>query len=201
MKQTFYLLALTLLTITKSMGQVMDESFYNSLALNKSKSIFQTVDNGTFSGITNGYIQLKNGKDTLVLDFQISKTTLAVIHDPQEMYDKSTKKYSTQTTSGKTVLNYDIYALANILAINLNGFTYSIGVIDGAADMPILGLNFNYCADNKTEFLTLFVIKPLELTATRDLIRQKNITYTEAQKLAKTITVLPGSTLILTINK
>jgi hypothetical protein len=117
------------------------------------------------------------------------------------MYDKSTKKYSTQTTSGKTTLTYEIYALANILTINLNGLTYRIGIIDGASDMPILGLNFNYCSENGTEFLTLFVTKPLELTTTRELMKQKNITYPEAQKLAKTITILSGSTLILTIKK
>lgn len=68
--------------------------------------------------MTNGYIQLKNEKDTLVLDFQNSKTTLNVIHDPDEMYDKSTKEYSAQTTSGKTSLTYEIYALANILVLN-----------------------------------------------------------------------------------
>ncbi len=201
MKQTIYVLTLTLLTLTSAFGQTVNDSIYNSWWANKDKSIFQTVDKGTFSGTTNGYIQLKDGKDTLVLDFQGSKTTLTVTHDPNEMYDKSTKKYSTQTTSGKTALTYEIYALANILTINLNGLTYRIGIIDGASDMPILGLNFNYCSEKGTEFLTLLVTKPLELTTTRELMKQKNITYPEAQKLAKTITILPGSTLILTIKK
>ena len=201
MKQTIYILYLTLLTLTSAFGQIVNDSIYNSWWANKDKSIFQTVDKGTFSGTTNGYIQFKNGKDTLVLDFQASKTTLTVIHDPNEMYDKSTKKYATQTTSGQTNLSYEIYALANILTINLNGLPYRIGNIDGASDMPISGLNFNYCSENRTEFLTLYVTNPLELATTSELMKQKSITYTEAQKVAKTITILPGSTLILTIKK
>ena len=201
MKQTIYILTLTFLTVTSGFGQTVSDSIYNSWWANKDKSIFQTVDKGIFSGTTNGYVQLKNGKDTLVLDFQMSKTTLNVIYDPNEMYDKSTKKYSTQTTSGKTTLTYDVYALANILTINLNGLSYRIGIIDGASDTPIFGLTFNYCSDKTTEFLTLFVTKPLDLTTTREVMKQKNINYPEAQKLAKTITLLPGSTLILTLNK
>ncbi|ADV49009.1 hypothetical protein Celal_1708 [Cellulophaga algicola DSM 14237] len=201
MKQIFYILMLTLLTITNSFGQTVSDSIYKSWWTNKDNSIFQSVNSGRFSGTTNGYLQLKNGKNTLVLDFQTSKTTLNVLHDPEEMYDKSTKKYSTQTTSGKTTLTYEIYALANILTINLNGLTYRIGTIDGASDTPVFGLTFNYCSDKTTEFLTLFVTKPLELTTTRELMKQKNINYTEAQKLAKTITLLPGSTIILTLNK
>lgn len=201
MKQIIYILTLTLLTLTNGFGQTVTDSIYNSSWANKDKSIFQTVDKGTFSGTTNGYVRLKIENDTLVLDFQTSKTTLTVIHDPNEMYDKSTKKYSTQTTSGKTSLSYEIYALANILTINLNGLSYRIGIIDGASDMPILGLNFDYCSDKGTEFLTLSVTKPLELTTTREIMKQKNINYLDAQKLAKTITILPCSTLILTINK
>jgi hypothetical protein len=201
MKNKIYILTLTILTVTKAFGQTVNDSIYQSWWANKNQSIFQSVDKGTFSGLTNGFIQLINGKDTLVLDFQTSKTILNVVHDPEEMYDKSTKKYSTQTTSGKTTLTYEVYALANNLAINLNGLTYSIGTIDGASDMPILGLTFNYCSDKTIEFLTLFVTKPLELTTIKDLMEKKNINYPEAQKLAKTITLLPGSTLILTLNK
>lgn len=201
MKQVILILTLTLLKITNSFGQTFNDSIYNSWWTNKNKSIFQSVYSGQFTGTTNGYLQLKNGKDTLVLDFQTSKTSLNIIHDPEEMYDKSTKKYSTQTTSGKTTLMYEVYAIANNLTINLNGLTYSIGTIDGASDTPIFGLTFNYCSDKTTEFLTLFVTKPIELTTTRELMEQKNINYPDAQKLAKTITLLPGSTLILTLNK
>ncbi len=201
MKQKIYILTLALLTATYSFGQAVSDSIYNSWEANKKKSIFQSVDNGTFTGVANGYVQLKNEKDTLVLDFQTSNAILTIIHDPNEMYDKSTKKYSTQTTSGKTTLTYENYALANILTVTLNGQTYRIGIIDGAADLPISGLSINYCSDEDTEFLTLFVTKSLELTTVEEIMKQKNINYYEAQKLAKTITILPGSTLIFTINK
>jgi hypothetical protein len=197
-------LVLTLFIILTSLtgfAQAVNDSIYKSWWTNKDKSIFQTIDQGMFSGTTNGYIQIRNDKDTFVLDFQASQTTLDVMHDPNEMYDKSTKKYSTKTTSGKTTLAYEVYALANILSINFNGSAYSIGTIDGASDMPIPGLIFNYCSEKTTEFLTLYVTRPLELTTTRELMRQKKLTYPEAQKLAKAITILPGSTLILTIKK
>ncbi len=201
MKHIIHILTLTLLAVINSFGQTVTDSIYNSWCANKHKSIFQTVDKGSFSGTTSGYIQIKNGNDTLVLDFQTSKTTLSVIHDPEEMYDKSTKNYSTQTTNGKTTLTYEVYSLANILTLNLNGSIYSVGIIDGASDTPIFGLNFNYCSEKTTEFLTLYVTKQLVLTTLRDLMRTQKISYPEAQKLAKAITILPGSTLILTINK
>jgi len=201
MKQIIYILILTLLSIANGFGQTVTDSVYTIWLTKKGKSIFQSVDKGTFSGTTNGYVEIKNENDTLVLDFQTCKTTLNVIPDPNEVYDKSTKKYSTQTTSGKTKLTYEIYALANILTIYLNGAEYRIGIIDGASDIPIFGLTFNYFANKGTEFLTLLVTKPLELATTREVMKQKNINYPEAQKLAKTITILPGSTLLLTIKK
>jgi len=192
---------MTLLPIINGFGQTVTDSIYNSWWVNKDKSIFQTVDNGTFAGTTNGYIQLKNGKDTLVLDFQTSKTTLNIIHDPEEIYDKSTKKYSTKTTSKKSTLIYETYALANVLTITANGLAYSIGTIDGACDMPILGLSFNYCQENNIEYLTLFVTKSLQLTTTAYKFHYNNLSHKEASINEKRITVLPGSTLILTINK
>lgn len=200
MRQLFVIIILTIFNgLTNLFGQTTSDSIYHSWWANKDKSIFQSVDNGTFTGTTNGYVQVKNEKDTTILDFQASKTTLKVTHDPNEMYDKSTKRYTTQTTSGKTTLSYEIYALANILTVNLNGLSYSMGIIDGASDMPILGLNFNYCSEKNTEYLTLYVTKPLELTTAKEVMRLKKVNYPEAQKLAKTITILSGSTLILTI--
>jgi hypothetical protein len=91
--------------------------------------------------------------------------------------------------------------LANILTINLNGEHYSIGVFDGACDMPVLGMSFNYYSEQNTEYLTLFVTKALELTTTRHIMKTKNIYYQEALKSAKTITVLPDSRVMLIIKK
>jgi hypothetical protein len=128
-------------------------------------------------------------------------TVLDVKKDPSQMYDNSTKIYSTQTTSGKTLLTYETYALANILTIVLDGKHYRIGTIDGASDMPILGITFNYGNEMGIEYLTLFVTKPLELTTTRRIMQERKINYLEAKKIAERIKLLPGSTLIMTIEK
>lgn len=190
-----------LLLAQQSSGQTASDSIYNIWWANKGRSIFQLVDSGKFYGTTTGYIHLVNNKDTLPLDFQTTETALTVNKIKEPVYDNRTKIYSTQTTSGKTTLEYETFMLANILTIILNGEHYSIGVFDGACDTPVFGLTFNYCNEKNTEYLTLFVTKPIQLTTTRYLMTTKNIYYQDAQKNAKTITVLPGSTLILTIKK
>jgi len=201
MKQTIYILTLTLLTVTNSFGQTTTDSIYNSWWANKDHSIFQSVHSGQFSGTTTGYIQLVNNKDTLLLDFQATKTTLKVNKLKDEVYDDNTKLYSTQTTSGKTTLQYETFMLANVLTIVFNGVNYGVGVFDGASDTPILGMTFNYCHEKNTEYLTLFVTKPLRLTTSAYLFNKGNISYQDASKNEKALTVLPGSTLILTIIK
>jgi hypothetical protein len=67
--------------------------------------------------------------------------------------------------------------------------------------MPILGMTFNYCNETEIEYLTLFVTKQLELTTTRKLMQESKINYLEANKIADRIALLPGSTLIMTIEK
>lgn len=202
MKQLFSTIVITTICgLCSLFGQTDSDSIYKSQLNNKNKSIFKSIDHGMFSGATNGYVQLQNGNDTIVLDFQTTNTSLKITKDPYEVYDNSTKKYTTQTTSGKTTLTYEVYAFANVFTINLNGSTYDIGIIDGASDTPISGLSFNYCSENNIEYLTLFVTKPLELTTTRELMRTKNINYSDAKKIAKSVTVLPGTTLILTVKK
>lgn len=201
MSKKIYFLVLFFLFTLKSNAQNFTDSIYNSWWANKNSSIFHTVKEGLFSGTCTGYLHIKDGADTLLLDFQSSKTTLNVIHDEEEMYDVSTKVYSTKTTSGKTTFIYEAYALANSLTILLNGSAYNISRIDGASDMPISGLTFNYSSENSTEYLTLFVTKPIELNTSKTLMRKENMTYIEALKQAKTIMLLPGSTLILMLTK
>jgi len=201
MTRALLLILATLFDLGNSFGQIPDDSTYNSWWANKQKSIFQQIDYGKFFGTTTGYVQIANGKDTLVLDFQSSQTTLDIIKDSNDVYDNSTKKYSTQTTSGKTSFTYETYSFANIFTITLNGEQYNIGTIDGAADTPIQGLTFNYCHDGNTEYLTLFAAKPLHLTTTKFLMNTKKMKYLDAKKMAKTIAVLSGSTLIFEIRK
>ena len=191
----------TLVGLCNSFGQIPPDSIYNSWLANRARSIFQQADNGKFFGTTNGYIQVARGKDTLLLDFLASQTTLTLIKDQGAAYDNSTKRYITKTTSGKTSFIYEVYSLANSFILVLNGEHYSISTIDGACDMPIGGLDFNYCHEGNTEYLTLFASKPIKLTTVEFLIRTKKLEYPDALKAAKSITVLSGSTLILTMIK
>lgn len=184
-----------------SIGQTINDSIYQSWWTNKQNSIFEQVHTGQFTGTTTGYINLLNNKDTLVLDFQATNTVLKInkIEDP--VYDDNTKMYLTHTTSGKTAIQYETFMLANVLTITLNGVQYSIGVFDGASDMPIKGLTYNYCHEKNIEYLTLFFTKPLKLTTSAYRFNYKNMTNQEARINEKSITILPGSTLIFNIKK
>ena len=197
----FTTIFLTLLCYQTYFTQVVNDSTQLSWWANKNNSIFTSVNSGQYFGTTTGYVQLANGKDTLLLDFQSTKTSLTINKINEPVYDDNTKVYSTQTTSGKTTLMYETFMLANVLTIFMNGIHYGIGVFDGASDMPILGMTFNYCHESNIEYLTLFVTKPLRLTTTKYLFNKGNISYKEASKNEKAITVLPGSTLILSIKK
>jgi hypothetical protein len=197
-------LALTFLTVLMSLTgftQTASDSIYKAWWTKKNNSIFQSVHSGEFSGIATGYIQLVNNQDTLLLDFQTTKAILKMIPIGDSVYDDNSKKYSTQTTSSKTTLEYETFMLANVMTIILNGVNYGIGVFDGASDMPVPGLTFNYCHESNTEYLTLFVTKPLRLTTSAYLFNKGNISYHDASKNEKAITVLSGSTIIWTVKK
>ncbi len=201
MRQIILVIIITLIIKISAFGQFPNDSIYAGWWENKHSSIFNNIDSGSFSGITYGYLELEDNGNVLVLDFQSTETRLEIVKDPYQVYDNSTKKYSTKTTSGKTFLKYDTYALANVLTIVLNSNQYQIGIIDGACDLPIDGMSFNYCNETTIEYLTLYIEQPLYLTTTRQLMKEKNINYPAAKEIADKITLLPGSTLIFTINK
>jgi hypothetical protein len=201
MRAIILIIAFTLISKATVYGQIPNDSIYSSWWDNKNSSIFNLVDTGQFNGTTAGYLKLDNNGKTLILDFQSTSTVLDIEKDPHEIYDNSTKKYSTSTTSGKTGFTYETYALANDLTIVLNDEHYRIGTIDGACDMPIPGMTFNYCNETTIEYLTLFVTKPLVLTTTRQLMTDRNINYPDAKKISNQVTLLSGSTLIMTIRK
>jgi hypothetical protein len=182
-------------------GQMPNDSVYQAWWANKYSSIFNSIDSGKYNGSASGYISISDNGRNFVIDFQSTESILNIERDPDQMYDNSTKIYITSSTSGRTKLIYETYALANILTIVLDDNKYKIGTIDGAADMPIIGLTFNYCNESEIEYLTLFVTKPLELTTTDQEMDDKKINFQQAKKAAKKIKVLPGSTLILTIRK
>jgi hypothetical protein len=201
MMKIIFIFLSTLISIVNVIGQIPNDSIYASWWKNKNSSIFSSINTGKFYGNTYGYLQVERNDKTLVLDFQSTNTVLDIEIDSFEVYDNSTKKYSTTTTSGKTKLTYETYALGNILTIDLNSEQYMIGSTDGASDMPILGMTFNYCNEPNIEYLSLFVTKLLELTTTRQLMREKEINYLEAEKISRNVKLLPGSTLIFTIRK
>jgi hypothetical protein len=182
-------------------GQYPNDSIYKSWWENKYSSIFNSIDSGQYKGSVTGYMSINDKGRKFVIDFQSTESLLNIERDPDQMYDNSTKKYSTSSTSGKTKLIYETYALANILTLILNDNKFMIGTTDGAADLPIIGLTFNYCNEHDIEYLTLFVTKPLELSTTFQIMEDKKINYQQACKMAKKIKVLPGSTLILIIKK
>jgi hypothetical protein len=192
---------LVILFSLSAISQTVNDSIYKSWWTNKYNSIFQTINKGQFSGSTTGYIQLVDNIDTLLLDFQFTKTSLSIDKIKDPVYDDNTKIYLTQTTSGKTTFQYESFMMANVLTILFNGIHYGIGVFDGASDTPIPGLTFNYCHENNIEFLTLFVTIPLRLSTSAYLFNRGNSSYQEAEKNEKAITVLPGSTLIVIIKK
>jgi hypothetical protein len=185
----------------EALGQVND-SIYSSWWENKGTSLFNDINEGQFRGTATGSFSLVTlENDTFDIDFQSSTVLLDVEMDSLEMYDNSTKHYATKATNGTTSLTYEIYALANILTISKSGEDYSIGIIDGASDTPIFGLSFNYSNNTLNEDLSLSVTEPLTLTTTRHLMRTQRSTYPEALKMAKTLTILPGSKLTLTVEK
>lgn len=183
-------------------GQFPDDSTYQSLGKNKGRSIFNALDSGQFDGKANGYFELiKSDGDTIVLDFMNSAAVLDIEQVEPAVYDNNTKKYKTSTTSGKASVVYRTHMLANSLEIRLDGQVYEISMMDGAYDLPISGLSFNYCGENNIEYLTLFATQRLEMTDIAGIMEQENMSYSEAKNRAKIVTVLPGSTLILTIRK
>ncbi len=201
MRQLLYTLIFLLLTVSNVFSQTDKDRVYSRIAENKNSSIFHSVNSGKFSGTTTGYLQLVKKKDTLLLDFQSTPTTLKMSKIEEPVYDDNIKVYSTQTTNGKAVVQYETFVQANVLTIVIDGVHYGVGVFDGASDTPISGLTFNYCHEKNTEYLTLFVTKPLRLTTSAYIFNKGNISYKDASKNEKKLIVLPGSTLILTIQK
>jgi hypothetical protein len=150
------------------------------------KSYFKNHKQGLFEGTVNGVVSiLTTDNDTLLLDFQTGSAKLAIEHDPDEMYDVSIKNFVGFTTSGKTQITYLAYGISNEFHVYLKGERYVAGSTDGAADMVISGLKYNYFYENGTEFLSLYFDKEVKF----NLEKNKKISFK----------VLRGSTLVYSI--
>ena len=204
MKRFFLIFLIIMPGLTNTFGQtgkIPPDSKGNVREANKNRSIFQKFNHGKFYGTTTGHLRVARGQDTLALDFKATATTLEFIKDDGPAYDNSTKKYSTKTTNGKTSLTYAVYALANSIMLVLEGDHYYISTIDGACDMPIDGLAFNYRPEGNTEYLTLFVEKLLYLTDIDPTLQRKNPGGPPMMRPVRILTIVPGSTVILTVRR
>jgi hypothetical protein len=139
------------------------------------------------------------------LDFQGSDAILDIIKDPNEVYDISTKSYEGNTTSGKTKINYQTYALANKIGVFLQNQWFELSGIDGGCDMVINGLDYSYHLENSYEYLVLFISRELELSNWQYLIRTEHTlkpdNIDELKPRKKTIKILPNSTLVFAIKR
>ncbi len=161
--------------------------FSQEMSLGKPhNSYFKNFKQGLFEGTINGVLSLISAKgDTVILDFQKGMAKLLIEHDPEEMYDVSTKNFIGFTTSGKTQITYMTYASANLFHIYLGGKRYVAGSTDGAADSVITGLEYHYFEEKGTEFLSLYFTK--------------EVVFRKEDDREVQLTVLIGSSLVFAI--
>lgn len=201
MKRTILHSTLMIISILTLSFQSGDEKFRFGEPF---KSVFQDLKDGQFQGTTNGILFVKrwDGKE-LILDFQGSYGMLDIQHDPDQIYDSSTKVYNGKTTSGRTDVKYETYASANGLSIKFGEEWFQITSIDGACDMVINGIDYLYRAEHAAEYLVLKVEKELTLDNFQYLLRKNspNPVISELRKEEREITVLPNSTLVFAIKR
>lgn len=121
-------------------------------------SVFNGLTSGNRSGTANGVLLVKgsDGRE-IILDFQGSRMEFAAIPDEDEVYDTAVKTYTAYTTSGKSCIEYRTYAYANGIAVEYGGKRYELSGIDGACDMVVAGLSYQYMAEREAEYLILTV--------------------------------------------
>lgn len=127
-------------------------------------SYYSQIKEGTFKGHVCGILKITTIKrDSVIVNFNSDAALLSIVKDPDEVYDISFKKYQTVSDDGKVKLEYTTYAFANALQIQLNGKIYQLGGIDGACDLVINGLNYEYTGNMTSEFLLLRFSKNIGL--------------------------------------
>ncbi len=200
MKQFIVLILTAILTgLFISCGQTSPASIYNSSAENdESPSTDNKVND--IDGIALGYLQVVNGKDTLILDFHSTEVTLTIEENEELVYEYLPKLYSTSTTDGKTFLEFQTQLQSNILSILLNGTKFSSGVFNEENDVQFPGLSINSISKNNVEYLSLYVAETIMLSTAYQFPKNESNEF-ESYKPVKAITVLPGSNIIFKIKK
>lgn len=163
-------------------------------------SIFQQLDSGNFKGTINGVLFIKHSdKSDLILDFQAGRANLYIEPDFNEVYDVSTKIYKGFTTSGKTKIYYSTYAGANKMTIELSGGNFTAGSHDGASDMVINGIMYEYKSEKNTEYLSVIFNKDVPFDNFWWL-RDQGYKPMKAKEMKKEIIVKANSALVFAIN-
>jgi hypothetical protein len=164
-------------------------------------SIFQNLESGEFNGTVNGVLFIKlNDKNDLILDFQAGRADLKIVPDSNKVYDVSTKLYEGFTTSKRTKVSYSTYAGANQMTIQLPSGNFTAGSHDGASDMVINGIKYQYKAEQKSEYLSVIFNKDVTFDNFQWL-RNKGYKPTQAKKMTKEIVVKTNSAIVFAIQR
>ena len=127
-------------------------------------SCFSKMETGSFKGTLNGILNLINPQgDSLSVNYHSEPVLLLIVHDPNEVYDVSFKRYLVDSPGKKVQVNYETYAFANEFQVRLDGKSYNLGGIDGGCDLVINGLSYEYTGNQKSEYLLLQFAKDVGL--------------------------------------
>jgi hypothetical protein len=164
-------------------------------------SVFQNLESGKFKGTINGVLFIKRSDNNdLILDFQAGQADLNIIPDTNKVYDVSTKLYTGLTTSGKTEIYYSTYGGANKITIRLSNGYFTAGSHDGASDMVINGVKYEYRAEKKTEYLSVIFNKDVTFDNFWWL-REQGYEPKKANELKEEIIVEANSAIVFAIKR
>lgn len=169
-------------------------------------SVFQDLKLGNFLGTINGLLIVQKNNKEILLDFQGTTANFDIEYDENEMYDVSFKYYKGVTTSGKTNIVYENYASANGLKIYMNNTCFELSGLDGASDMVIDGIDYEYKVEKEWEYLILHFTKKVTLTNYRFLLETNSYPKDKdaLKKLeisTEKIFILPNSSLVFAIKR
>ncbi len=194
MKNNIILLLIVLFSIP-----VFSQEYGDFMVGKEFNSIFQKLDSGKFNGTINGVLFIKRSDNSdLILDFQAGQADLNIKPDSNEIYDVSTKLYEGYTTSGKTRIYYSTYAGANKMIIELSGGNFTAGSHDGASDMVINGIRYEYKFEKNTEYLSVIFNKDVTFDNFWWL-RDQGYIPKIAKEIKKEITVKANSAVVFAI--
>ncbi|MEL7339029.1 MAG: hypothetical protein AAGM67_00980, partial [Bacteroidota bacterium] len=103
----------------------------------------------------------------------------------------------------ESTIRYSTYSLANKIEVKLDGVWFQAGSFDGASDMVIKGINYQYVLDSGVEYLTLYFEESVELDNFWWLRKQqetKSNPLKNSELPTETITILKNSVLIFVVD-